>query len=206
MKPNGTHDGAYIGTVYLLCRDRRLARGLKLTLADMGLVVLSEEDAARPDVALVELTDDREPRPIEGVPTVALTRRPITAEGFAAILHRPFRLDELEQTIQRCLGRPAGLLYPIAAAEPTEAVNMATSLSLTPTERALYDELRRANGAPVARGTLTELLPHGAASDAKLLNVHICTLRRKLAVQPNGARIEVVRGMGYRLVGVMATK
>lgn len=199
MKPNEMHDVAYVGTVRLLCRDSRLARGLELALEDMGLLVLSAEDERRPDVALVELTNDREPRPIEGVPTVALTRRPITAEGFAAILHRPCRLDELEQTIQRCLGRPAGLLYPIAAAEPTETVNMAASLSLTPTERALYDVLKSANGLPVARVRLTELLPHGAASDAKLLNVHICTLRRKLAAQPNGAHIEVVRGVGYRL-------
>lgn len=199
MKPNGMHDGAYVGTVRLLCRDSRLARGLELTLEDMGLLVLSAEYERHPDVALVELANDREPRPVDGVPTIALTRRAVTVEGFAAILHRPCRLDELEQTIQRCLGRSAASRYPIVAAEPTEAVNMAASLSLTPTERALYDVLKSANGLPVERETLTELLPHGAASDAKLLNVHICTLRRKLAVQPNGARIEVVRGVGYRL-------
>lgn len=203
MKRCGMPDGTPVGTVRLLCRDRRLARGLELMLEDMELQVLSREDGQCPDVVLLELTDGEPLQAPEGVPTIALTRRTLLAgiaTGYAAILHRPFRLEELEQVVWRCLGVTSQPPERISCTEPVPGLTSAAVLPrLTPTENALYAALRQAGGAPVDRSTLLALLPHGKSSEPRLLDVHICTLRRKLATWPEGGRVEAVRGVGYRL-------
>ena len=94
--------------VRLICHDERLARGLCLFLADLGLEVVPAEGGRPPALILLDADDPVVPDLPAGVPVVAFAcRETATALGghrFAALLRRPVSLDELEAVVLRILG------------------------------------------------------------------------------------------------------
>jgi DNA-binding response OmpR family regulator len=69
-------------------------------------------------------------------------------------------------------------------------------VSLTPTERRLWDTLRGAPGRVFSRLELRERLMPGTRVGLRTIDVHIRGLRAKLG--PRAACIKAVRGIGYR--------
>lgn len=214
--------------VRLLCRDERLARGLSLFLADIGLETAPAGDGRTPALILLDADVPLAQELPAGVPTIAFTcgKAETDADGrrFSALLHRPVSLDGLEATVRGILGTlpaaPAGHgAVPgerFRAPEPTAASVTAVpdgtggwlraggqSVRLTPTEWALYLCLRGADGAPVSRGTLSACAGDGKNPadrlPARTVDVYICYLRRKLAALPGSGQVVTVRGQGYRL-------
>ena len=74
----------------------------------------------------------------------------------------------------------------------------ATDAYLTPTESRLLDVLRSRIGVVSTRAELTALAMPGTVVLDRTIDVHIKSLRRKLAGGPEW--IETVYGVGYRLV------
>lgn len=68
--------------------------------------------------------------------------------------------------------------------------------TLTPSERALWDELWDNRGKAVSRGQLLAVVGYPAGAATRTLDVHIQHLRRKMG---QDARIETVFRVGYRL-------
>ena len=71
-------------------------------------------------------------------------------------------------------------------------------LGLMPAEYALFCRLFDANGEPVSRAALIDALPSGNTPGSNLLEVTVCTLRRKLEDSFGIRPIRTVRGIGYR--------
>lgn len=72
------------------------------------------------------------------------------------------------------------------------------SLDVTLTELKIMRELTSEDGQIVPRRLLTERALHQFSPSARSLDVHVCSLRRKL--RKYGIGIEPIRGIGYRLV------
>lgn len=180
--------------VCLICSDRRLERGLTLTLEDMGFSVGDRESAR---VVLLETGAVPDTAIPAGTPVIVIGRQVPPDLHGATFLHRPVDKIILEQTVRAKLTASPLSAPPHGVAAPAEpAPAGCPPLSLTPTEQGLYTALLAADGAPVPRETLSCFLPHGDGND--LLAVHICSLRRKLTANAAG-RISAVRGVGYRL-------
>lgn len=75
-------------------------------------------------------------------------------------------------------------------------MSMAQEKALTPSERALWEELWDNRGKAVSRGQLLAVVGYPAGSATRTLDVHIQHLRRKMG---QDARIETVFRIGYRL-------
>lgn len=178
--------------VRLICHDERLARGLCLFLADLGLEVVPAEGGRPPALILLDADDPGVPDLPAGVPVVAFAcRETATALGghrFAALLRRPVSLDELEAVVLRILGAlPSVGCHPApdvpARASESAAVFTAVpdgaagwlrsggqTVRLTPTEWALFACLREADGEPVSRETLATLVGNGKPPSAAIPN------------------------------------
>ena len=70
-------------------------------------------------------------------------------------------------------------------------------LNLTPTEECILQALYEHRGETVSRAELCALL--GNETNAKLADVYICLLRRKLEAGGTPRLLFTVRGIGYRL-------
>lgn len=180
--------------VCLICSDRRLERGLTLTLEDMGFSVGARESAR---VVLLEAGAVPDTSIPAGIPVIVIGRQALPDLHGATFLHRPVDRVILEQTVRAGLTASPPSAPPQDVEVPADPAPISRPpLSLTPTEQRLYATLLAADGAPVPRETLSRSLPHGDGDG--LLTVHICSLRRKLAASDTG-RISAVRGVGYRL-------
>lgn len=80
------------------------------------------------------------------------------------------------------------------AADP-ETLGDAT---LTPIQRRLYATLRRSIGRPVKHG---QLFVNTGCRSLGALRIHIATLRNLIDNAGTGERIEIVRSIGYMMVG-----
>jgi DNA-binding response OmpR family regulator len=70
-------------------------------------------------------------------------------------------------------------------------------VTLTAAELRLLDRLLHMHGRPVTRDLLAAAITDGKAIvEERTVDVHICTLRRKLGV---AGLIETTRGVGYRI-------
>lgn len=155
-----------------------------LEWGDVPVLVL----LARPDVSS-ELTcfrlgaDDVVVRPVSprlvAARVARLLRRP-RASGERLVS----RLGSLEVDRHRCGASVAGRELP-----------------LTPVEYRLLAALAGAPGRAFSRSELiAESLPESDALE-RTIDVHVWSLRRKLALEGAGRMVETVRGVGYRISG-----
>ncbi len=184
--------------VLLLGEDACYLRMLSFALAEAGFTVC-EKQSTFPDCAVVDL--DTASVPV-GIPTVGYSRMGRESSDCAVVLTRPFAVSMLIHALSR-LGEPGetaelssrGLLldpdvYTVAQGEK--------SLTLMPAEYALLCRLIEADGEAVSRMSLQEALPSAASRTSNLIEVTVCTLRRKLESTFGIRPIRTVRGIGYR--------
>lgn len=148
------------------------------------------------------------------VPIIMLTARDTTAdrvEGLDAgaddYLVKPFQLAELLARLRALLRRPPSALEPVLhagdlALDPaTREVRRAGDLVvLTARELSILELLLRRRPSVVDRRTLVATVwqDEADAVGSNTLDVHMARLRAKLS--ESSARIQTVRGVGYRLV------
>ena len=147
-------------------------------------------------------------------PILMLTARDATEDrviglntGADDYLVKPFAFAELLARLQALQRRPAFTLAPKLACghlsmdTATRAVTSAgETLLLTATELGVLEVLLRRSPAVVTRSTIAVQVwdDEADAVGSNTIDVHVGRLRAKLS--GSGARIETVRGMGYRLV------
>ena len=147
-------------------------------------------------------------------PVLMLTARDATEDrvdglnaGADDYLVKPFTFAELAARLSALQRRPPLALDPVLACgdltyDPTTRTAEAGSgpLALTATETALLELLLRRAPAPVNRRTIAVQVWDDEADPvgSNTIDVHVGRLRGKLA--DTTARIETVRGFGYRIV------
>ena len=128
-------------------------------------------------------------------------------EGADDYILKPFDLAEFEARLRAVLRRPGARDTPVLqfgdvrfdTGSRTVQVHE-QPLDLTRRETALFEELVRKAAQIVVRDLLVERL-YGLEEDvsANALEATISRVRRKLAAQKAGVRIDTLRGIGYRL-------
>ena len=147
-------------------------------------------------------------------PVLMLTARDATEDrveglngGADDYLVKPFTFAELTARLSALQRRPPLALDPVLACgdltfDPTTRMASGPEgpLSLTATETDLLDLLLRRAPAPVNRRTIAIQVWDDEADPvgSNTIDVHVGRLRGKLA--DTSARIETVRGFGYRIV------
>jgi DNA-binding response OmpR family regulator len=128
-------------------------------------------------------------------------------EGADDYLVKPFDYGELLARLRALLRRPTGERSPLLrcgslTVDPAtrQALVDGASLELTPREFAIVELLIRKSPAVVQRQSIAlQAWPEEVdAVGSNTIDVHIARLRAKLA--RSDARIETLRGSGYRLV------
>lgn len=206
-----------------------LARGL--TEAGYVVDVVSDGRAALDHLGAYEyaacICDWRMPRG-EGIEVIAearrrgvrtpflmLTARDAPADRIAALdegaddyLGKPFDYGELLARIRALIRRADGTTTPVLRAgslslDPAthETTSGGSTIDLTPREFAILELLMRKSPAVVRREAIAvQAWPYESdAVGSNTIDVHIARLRSKIA--SSDARVETVRGTGYRLVG-----
>jgi DNA-binding response OmpR family regulator len=155
--------------------------GLIRARSMVPVVLLSARSDPLDVVAGLEAgADDYVTKPYDG---------PVLAARLRAVLRRVGRAEEADG-ILRC-GElevdPAGMTARVGG----------TLIRLTPTEARLLTELARNAGVVLDRDTLLERVwDYTWGGDTRVVDVHIQRLRAKV----DAARIETIRGVGYKLV------
>jgi two-component system response regulator MprA len=147
-------------------------------------------------------------------PVLMLTARDTTEDRVAGLnqgaddyLVKPFSFVELLARLQALQRRPALSLDPVLTCgdlvfDPStrQLTRGSRSVALTSIETGLVELLMRRSPAVVARRTIAEQVWDDAADavGSNTIDVHIGRLRTKL--EGAAARIETVRGLGYRMI------
>jgi DNA-binding response OmpR family regulator len=177
---------------------------------EYGVCILDWKMPGTPGVAVVEWAR----RHGIQTPFLMLTARDAASDRIRALdggaddyLVKPFDYGELLARVRALLRRPAGERSPVLrcgslTVDPStrQAFADGASIDVTPRELSILELLMRRSPAVVARRSIAL---HGWPDEAgavgsNTIDVHIARLRAKLA--RSNARIETLRGSGYRLV------
>jgi DNA-binding response OmpR family regulator len=147
-------------------------------------------------------------------PILMLTARDATSDRVAGLnlgaddyLVKPFEFSELVARLQALQRRPALTVVPqIVCGDlrldtvTREVTKHGEPITLTATEFGLLELLLRRSPAVVTRRNIAVQIWDNEADavGSNTIDVHVARLRAKLGT--DGARIETVRGTGYRLV------
>lgn len=194
------------------------ADGLAMALTgayDVLLLDIMLPDMSGIDV-LRELRELREAGSV--VPVILLTARQGVGDRVAGLdagaddyLPKPFHASELLARIRAVTRRPAtyrpnnaieacGLVLDVEKLS-VQARGGAVAVELTPKEALLLEAFMGCSGSPVSKSDLAVRLwgPHVSLADNRI-EVLVHALRGKLEKLESSARIETVRGVGYRLM------
>jgi DNA-binding response OmpR family regulator len=177
---------------------------------DYEVVILDWRMPKRSGIEVVQGMRQRGDR----TPILMLTARDATADRVTGLnlgaddyLVKPFEFSELVARLQALQRRPALTLVPeIVCGDlrldtvTREVTKNGASVILTPTEFGLLELLLRRSPAVVSRRNIAVQIWDNEADavGSNTIDVHVARLRAKLG--GDGARIETVRGTGYRLV------
>ncbi|MCQ2429759.1 MAG: winged helix-turn-helix domain-containing protein [Clostridia bacterium] len=208
--------------VLILCRDRRLGNGLRLSMAERGLSpVWTSPDEELQDglpglpvlYRLSRLMDERRAVLLlgdaddcpdlltlpSGFPAVVWTRAEVPAAADMTppvTLHRPLDDLLLDRAVTACLAGESAAMEKAPAPDKAPAADP----PLTPHERVILGYLAAHRGETVTRETLRALIGESPDARGNMVDVYVSRLRAKLE-KPAGVRIiETVRGAGYRML------
>ncbi len=209
---------------WILCRDPRLCRLLETELAYLGVPAVIYPTLPPPSDEVCLLVADGDSFGADsclslaaacGCPLLIFGREPapLPADSTkAAYLRRPFALTALEKTVRHLLpaspgrGALSGMAdtsdhTPAMPAAPTLTAQDGVitvgeyTVTLTPTEWAIFEYLHARPGQAVTREELSTLL----GGEGNIVDVYVCRLRSKIE-KPLGRRmIRTVRGVGYEM-------
>ena len=148
-------------------------------------------------------------------PVLMLTARDAPADRIAGLnsgsddyLVKPFDFGELLARLQALQRRPALRLSPVLECADLRFVPSTRELTcagspvaLTATEAGIIELLMRRSPTVITRRTIALQVwdEEADAVGSNTIDVHVARLRAKL--EGSSARIETIRGTGYRLVG-----
>ncbi len=201
----------------LLTQDQHIVEAASTAAEGLELAEDAELDAVILDIGLPDRSGLEVARTLRSngsqVPILMLTARDAVSarvEGLDAgaddYLVKPFAYDELLARL-RALGRrppPRASLHlsagPIVLDEGQRRVTVdGTDVALSQREYAILECLLRRPGQVLSRDQILDYAwPYGAALTPNTVEAYIHLLREKLGPDA-AARIETVRGMGYRL-------
>ena len=179
----------------------------------------TEYDAAVLDLGLPDIDGLELLRGLRGgrfaeLPVIILTARDAVSDrvqgldaGADDYVLKPFDLAEFDARLRTVLRRPGvrrttielfgDLAFDTASRSATAGAH---PLELTRREACLLEELIRANGRIVVRDALEErIYGFNEKASANALEAVVSRVRRRLAAAASTARIETMRGVGYRL-------
>ena len=171
-------------------------------------------DLGLPDIDGLELLRRLRSECATELPVIILTARDAVTDRVAGLdcgaddyVLKPFDLAEFDARLRTVLRRPGTRRTTVEqfgdltfdTASRSAAVG-ATPLELTRREACLLEELIRANGRTVVRDTLEDrIYGFNEKSSANALEAVVSRVRRRLFAAASTARIETMRGIGYRL-------
>ena len=194
--------GYVVRTVFTgLEAESQYRAGTDLVVLDLGL----------PDVDGLDLCRGiRETRP--GLPVLVVTARTSEPDAVLALdagaddyVMKPFRSQEFLARVRALLRRTAGsdVLFCGDLVLDAEALRVTVHdqpVALTRKEFGILALLMRNAGQAVTRDTLgSSLWRTPLRADSKSLDMHLSSLRRKLADAGSTAVIKTLRGVGFRL-------
>lgn len=171
-------------------------------------------DLGLPDCDGIDLLRDMRHEGIS-FPVIILTARDALDDRILGLdagaddyLTKPFALGELEARLRALLRRKEDPLPWRQIGRLKIAMNGGGAfvdgkpLDLTARELAVLEVLARRAGRIVAKEHLfSSVFPDDSDSNANAIEVHVSRLRRK--IEPAGATIRALRGIGYRLEDLM---
>ncbi|MBR6708680.1 MAG: winged-helix domain-containing protein [Clostridia bacterium] len=182
-----------------LNRDAVFSRMLAYELRRAGHSIAAPGEPA--DCCLLDL--DAGLSAVPGLPVIGYSRT-LQAEDApfcTCVLPRPFPIDALLDALSALMLEDENPTPQnrIRRDDSSRMLWLGTArLGLMPAEYALFCRLFDANGEPVSRAALIDALPSGNTPGSNLLEVTVCTLRRKLEDSFGIRPIRTVRGIGYR--------
>lgn len=187
-------------TLLLVGHNPCFARMLSYELGRAGYCVVSDGELPLSiDCAVVDMDTAVPP---EGIPYVGCTRVPERAEEDTRVLLRPFLVSALISALEeaRQTAHAASAPPTLTCTDSDRCARFGHArLPLMPAEYALFKALLDANGRPVSRDALTAVLPSGRQPASNLLEVTVCSLRKKLEKAFGIRPIRTVRGIGWRM-------
>ncbi len=202
------------------------ANGYRVACAQTGALALSEAEAIRPDLILLDLGlpdmdgEDvlRTLRSWSKVPVLVISARATRGDKISALdlgaddyITKPYSVDELLARIRAALRRggnsrtdlpvvttSGGLRVDLAAGRAIDSDG--ADIRLTPTEWHVLEVLARNAGAVVSHAELLgEVWGAGYETETNYLRLYIAQLRSKLEADPSSpAYIFTEQGRGYR--------
>ena len=171
-------------------------------------------DLGLPDIDGLELLRRLRSDRATELPVIILTARDAVSDrvqgldaGADDYVLKPFDFAEFDARLRTILRRPGArrnaveLFGDIAFDTVSRSASVGpTALELTRREACLLEELMRANGRTVVRDALEErIYGFNEKASANALEAIVSRVRRRLAAAASTARIETMRGIGYRL-------
>lgn len=186
-------------TLLLVGHDPCFAQMLSYELGRAGYCVVSDGVLPRSiDCAVVDVDTASPP---EGIPYVGCTRHAETAEGNPCVLLRPFLVTTLLATLEQARQTvPTDAPPMLSCTDSDRSARFGHArLPLMPAEYALLKALLEADGRAVSRRELIAVLPSGRQPASNLLEVTVCSLRKKLENAFGVRPVRTVRGTGWRI-------
>lgn len=194
--------------VRILCNDSNLHRLLMLLLENHGYDVTAKPTVPCP--LIIDLDSSELPHDKKSSAIIAVCREPDALDAHTAskcrtVLSRPFEFSELIAAVQDAAENAGKHSYATSHVKKAPALTLTTAsrvlscggrqVTLTPSEAEIFSLLMSERPKTVTYEQLSALL--GGCSSNKI-EVHICSLRRKIAQIYPLPLIKTVRSQGYR--------
>lgn len=194
--------------VRILCNDNSLHRLLTLLLRENGYEITAKPTSPCPlvlDLDSAELPHDKKHSAVIAVCRELDTLDAHVASKCRCVLARPFEFSELIAAVEDAATNAGKHSYVTSRIKKAPALTLTTAtrtlscgtaqVTLTPTEAEIFSLLMKERAKVVTYEQITAKL--GDCGSNKI-EVHVCSLRRKIAQIYPLPLINTVRGQGYR--------